>query len=192
MDLVHTTAEAAAPRLLGCTISRTVAGQELRGTIVETEAYHQDDPASHTYRGRTRRNRSMFGPGGHAYVYFTYGMHYCFNIVTGRSGYGGAVLIRAVAPSRGIKVIQKNRGRNSTPADRIDSGLTNGPAKFTQAFAIDTKLDGHDLTQPPLQLHPAPPVSTQDITRTTRIGIRANQNAKLRFYITGNPYVSRP
>jgi DNA-3-methyladenine glycosylase len=107
------------------------------GRIVEVEAYREDDPASHSYRGRTPRTDVMFGPAGHLYVYFTYGMHYCANIVTGTDGHGAAVLLRAVTPLAGIDVMSGRRG------GRRD--LTDGPAKLCQAFAIGPAHNGADL-----------------------------------------------
>jgi DNA-3-methyladenine glycosylase len=107
------------------------------GRIVEVEAYREDDPASHSYRGRTRRTDVMFGPAGHLYVYFTYGMHYCANVVTGMEGYGAAVLLRAASPVAGIDVMSERRG------GRRD--LANGPAKLCQAFAIGPAHNGADL-----------------------------------------------
>jgi DNA-3-methyladenine glycosylase len=107
------------------------------GRIVEVEAYREDDPASHTFRGRTPRNAVMFGPAGHLYVYFTYGMHHCANIVTGREGEGSAVLLRAVVPVEGIAVMRDRRG------GRID--VADGPAKLCQAFAIDRRHNGADV-----------------------------------------------
>jgi DNA-3-methyladenine glycosylase len=107
------------------------------GRIVEVEAYRQDDPASHTYRGRTERNAVMFGPAGHLYVYFTYGMHFCSNVVTGPEGIGAAVLLRAVEPLAGLDVMRdRRRGRPQ---------LADGPAKLCQAFAIGREHDGADL-----------------------------------------------
>jgi DNA-3-methyladenine glycosylase len=107
------------------------------GRIVEVEAYRDDDPASHTFRGRTRRNSVMFGPAGHLYVYFTYGMHYCSNVVTGPAGSGTAVLLRAVEPLAGLDVMRERRGGRPQ--------LTDGPAKLCQAFAIGPEHNGVDV-----------------------------------------------
>lgn len=111
---------------------------ECIGRIVEVEAYRQDDPASHTFAGRTNRNEVMFGPAGHLYVYFTYGMHFCANVVTGAVGEGAAVLLRAVEPVAGVDVMLERRsGRHRAIAD--------GPAKLCQAFGIDASWNGADL-----------------------------------------------
>jgi DNA-3-methyladenine glycosylase len=107
------------------------------GRIVEVEAYREDDPASHTYRGRTSRNAVMFGPAGHLYVYFTYGMHHCANVVTGPDGHGAAVLLRAVVPLAGVGVMRERRGGRPHLAD--------GPAKLCQAFAIGPEHNGVDV-----------------------------------------------
>lgn len=107
------------------------------GRIIEVEAYRQDDPASHTFSGRSRRNEVMFGEAGHLYVYFTYGMHYCANVVTGKLGDGSAVLIRAVSPIAGIDVMSERRG------GRRD--LSGGPAKLCQAFGLGAEHNGADL-----------------------------------------------
>jgi DNA-3-methyladenine glycosylase len=117
-----------------------VAG-ECAGRIVEVEAYRPDDPASHSFRGRTPRNAAMFAPGGLLYVYFTYGMHFCANVVTGAAGDGQAVLLRAVTPCRGIEIMRARRGARS---DRI---LADGPGKLCQAFGIDRSHDGTDLVR---------------------------------------------
>lgn len=179
-------AELAAPRLLGCRLVRQLdSGQVVSGRIVETEAYSQDDVASHSYRGETPRTKVMFGPAGHLYVYFTYGMHYCCNVVTGPDGHGSAVLIRALEPLEGQAEMSTNRGgqRGET--------LTNGPAKLCQALQIAAGFNGHDLHQPPLKLVMEPPVAQTDIVQATRIGISRGQDVPWRFYIRGNPYVSR-
>ncbi len=178
-------AEVAAPRLLGCRLERQLGGQLLSGRIVETEAYSQDDVASHSYRGQTPRTKVMFGPAGHLYVYFTYGMHYCCNIVTGPTGHGSAVLIRALEPLSGQSVMSQNR-RGLT-----GEALTNGPAKLCQALDIKKSFNGHDLHTEPLKLLLEPPIAQTDIVQTTRIGISRAQAAPWRFYIRGNSYVSK-
>ncbi len=178
-------AEEVAPRLLGCYLIRELEGQTMAAKIVETEAYAQDDVASHSYRGQTPRTRVMFGPPGHLYVYFTYGMHYCCNIVTGREGHGAAVLLRALEPLEGEETMSQNRHGLS------GQQLTNGPAKLCQAFGIDKTQNGHDLHQPPLQLIVQPPLLQTDIVQSTRVGISRGQDVPWRFYIRGNPYVSK-
>ena len=174
-----------APRLLGCLLVRQLKGKILIGRIVETEAYAQNDAASHSYKGSTQRTEIMFGSAGYLYVYFTYGMHYCANVVTGKSGDGSAVLIRAVEPLEGIDMMQLNR-RGITGGQ-----LTNGPAKFCQAFAITKTLNGHSLFAPPLQLIPQTAILTQNIVQTTRIGISRAQDVAWRFYEKGNQFVSK-
>lgn len=178
-------AEIVAPQLLGCELVRTFAdGRTARVAIVETEAYHQSDAASHSYRGKTPRTEVMFGPSGYAYVYFTYGMHYCFNVVTGGVGEGSGVLVRAVEPIEGIENLSQNR-----PDKRLYE-LTNGPAKLCQALAIDKAMLGHDLQSPPLQLVIRQPLAIENVIATTRIGITRDAHRLWRFYIRDNPYVS--
>jgi DNA-3-methyladenine glycosylase len=174
-----------APQLLGCILEREIDGKVLRVKIVETEAYDQTDVASHSYKGRTPRTDVMFGPSGHLYVYFTYGMHYCCNIVVGGEGYGAAVLIRAVEPLTGIGDMQKRRTKSGIE-------LTNGPAKLCQALDIDKRLNGHDLSMSPLKLIINPPIDTAEITQTLRVGISQGKDVPWRFYITNNPYKSSP
>jgi DNA-3-methyladenine glycosylase len=175
----------AAQRLLGCVLVRELEGQRLAGKIVETEAYHQTDAASHSYKGRTPRTEIMFGPPAFVYVYFTYGMHYCMNVVTGPQGEGSAVLIRALEPVEGIEAMHANRP--GVPGAQ----LTNGPAKLCQALQIDKTWNGHDLRQPPLQLELQPPIPKNDIIQTTRIGITKDADRPWRFYVRGNPYISQ-
>lgn len=175
---------AVAQALLGCILERTIDGQTVRVKIVETEAYHQTDAASHSYKGSTPRTRVMFGPAGHLYVYFTYGMHYCCNIVTGPAGEGSAVLIRAVEPVEGVGLLQENR-----PFQGV--ALTNGPAKLCQALGITKELNGHDLTNEPIKLIPVPALPQSSITTTPRIGISHAKDTPWRFFITDNPYVSK-
>lgn len=176
--------EIVAPRLLGCLLVRELNGEQLIGRIVETEAYHQTDVASHSYRGETPRNSVMFGPAGFLYVYFTYGMHYCCNIVTGAEGEGAAVLIRAIEPIEGQSLMEQRRRRTGIE-------MTNGPAKLCQALAIDKALNGHDLTQSPLQLIEYPPIDQKFIAISPRIGISQGKDVLWRFYDTRSPYVSR-
>ncbi len=131
-----------APDLLGLVLESTVGGYPVRGRIMEVEAYREDDPASHTFRGRTARNLTMFGPAGHLYVYLSYGVHQCANIVTGPSGSGAAVLLRGVAPVSGIDTMRtRRRGRQ-------DHELADGPGKLCQALAIGAHHDGIDVCSP--------------------------------------------
>ncbi len=187
--LLDLPAEQAARRLLGCRLERTVDTADgprlLSGRIVETEAYDQSDAASHSYKGRTPRTDVMFGPAGRLYVYFTYGMHYCCNVVCGPQGQGSAVLIRALQPLEGLDFMTERRGGQTGPA------ISNGPAKLCQALAIDKGLNGHDLVLNPLRLIMQPPLATEEVIQTTRIGIRLAIDIPWRFYIRDNPYVSK-
>ncbi len=139
----------------------------------------------------------MFGEGGHAYVYFTYGMHYCFNVVTEREGYPAAVLIRAVEPIEGIEEMRKNR-RFTRPKDGGQAGderdkrkLTNGPAKFCRAFGIRREMNGTDLTRDELFLTKGKDIPRSKIGSSRRVGIRNGMEKKWRFYVRGNRFVSR-
>jgi DNA-3-methyladenine glycosylase len=185
MDFLKGTASEVASRLLGCSLERRIDDELIRVKIVETEAYDQTDVASHSYKGKTQRTEVMFGPAGHLYVYFTYGMHYCCNIVVGERGYGAAVLIRAVEPLDGVEFIEKRRGKSGVE-------VTNGPAKLCQALDIGKAMNGHDLRNGELRLIPQPSLGAGEITRTTRIGISKGKDMPWRFYIRGNPYVSKP
>lgn len=168
-----------APQLLGCVLERELDGQVLRGRIVEVEAYDQTDAASHSYRGKTERTAVMFGPAGHLYVYFTYGMHYCCNIVVGEEGHGAAVLIRALELLDGLDVIRERR------RGRPDAELTDGPAKLCQAFGIDRRLNGHDLRASPLRLLTGEPAAAEEILITPRIGISKAVDVPWRFVLKG-------
>ena len=176
-----------AQRLLGCELLRIDGQERMSGIIVETEAYDQIDIASHSYKGETPRTKVMFGKPGFAYVYFTYGMHYCLNVVTGPAGYGSAVLIRAIEPLEGENYMYKNRGRN---IDKIF--LTNGPAKLCQALNISKQFNGHDLHKKPLQLVIKPAINSNRIAQSNRIGISRGNDLPWRFYLKNNKYVSKP
>jgi DNA-3-methyladenine glycosylase len=177
----------AAPLLLGCVLSRKTPEGLLSVKIVETEAYHQDDPASHSFAGLTSRTAPMFERGGHIYVYFTYGMHYCVNIVVGQKNVGEAVLLRAGEPLTGIEVMKKHRGVNNVHQ------LTNGPAKLCQALGIiSTELSGKKLGPKTLQLDlPQENINKKDIVVSQRIGIKTAAYQPWRFYIKQNTYVSK-
>jgi len=126
-----------APDVAPLLLNKLLVHGECIGRIMEVEAYREDDPASHTFRGRTKRNAVMFGPAGHLYVYFTYGMHFCANVVTGADGSGAAVLLRAVEPVAGHEIMSHRRQGRPQLAD--------GPAKLCQAFGIDARHNGADL-----------------------------------------------
>jgi DNA-3-methyladenine glycosylase len=177
--------ENVAPRLLGCLLVRTYHNMQLVGRIVETEAYDESEAASHTYRGKTPRTEIMFGPPGYLYVYFTYGMHYCCNVVTGPEGTGAAVLVRAIEPLEGMSQMSDNR--HGLRGER----LTNGPAKLCQAMQIDKRLNGHFLQNEPLELLVQPALEARTVIQTTRIGISKAKELPRRFYIKDNPYISR-
>ncbi len=179
-----------APELLGKYLVRRTGRMELVGKIVEVEAYLGElDPASHAYRGKTKRNEVMFWQGGHLYVYFTYGMHYCCNVVTEEEGIGRAVLLRAVEPLRGIDPMKKNRGTTVSPAHRED--LTNGPAKLCQAFGITELQNGADLLGNEVFLTKGDRVTAEEIITTKRIGISSGREKPWRFFIKGNRFVSK-
>jgi len=175
-----------APDLLGKYLIRLKGRERLIGRIVEVEAYRgSDDPASHAFRGPTRRNSPMFRDPGHAYVYFTYGHHYCLNVTTQKAGTPGAVLLRALEPVEGFDAMR--RFRPNVP----DSELTNGPGKLTQAFAIDKSLNEQDMTiRGPLFLQDCGK-SNLEIWSSPRVGIREGLDRFWRFYLKGNAYVSK-
>lgn len=176
--------------LLGCFLVRKTGRHILVGKIVEVEAYlGTKDPASHAYRGETKRNSAMFLRGGHLYVYFTYGMHFCANVVTEEQGIGHAVLLRAIEPLQGNDLMMRRRKLH--PKNGL-TNLTNGPAKLCKALGIDGQDNGTDLLGNHLWI--AKDVSVRkkrDIGVSTRIGISRGKQHRWRFYITGNPFVSR-
>ncbi|MGO3152061.1 MAG: DNA-3-methyladenine glycosylase [Galactobacter sp.] len=177
--------EDAARALLGCELVRTIDGEELRVRIVETEAYDQNDPASHTFRGQTARNAAMFMEAGHAYVYRSMGIHHCLNMVAGPAGFGAGVLIRAVEPLAGEDFMVAQRGGRTGPL------VTNGPGKLCQALAVDLSFSGHDVSAPPLQLVRRSPLSESEIVTSTRIGISKAADWPRRFHDRASQYVSR-
>jgi DNA-3-methyladenine glycosylase len=174
-----------APELLGHVLARRLpGGGVLRARIVETEAYEQDDPASHAYRGPTSRVRVMFGPPGHLYVYFTYGMHHCMNVVTGPDGTGSAVLLRAAEPLEGMDHMSIRRS-----TDRVRD-LCRGPARLAQAFDVDRSLDGADLVRgSEIWIERDPAAVAATIRCGPRVGIRVGIDLPWRFWIDG-PWVS--
>jgi DNA-3-methyladenine glycosylase len=176
-----------APELLGRVLVRRLAdGTRLAARLVETEAYLPDDPASHAFRGPTRRNEVMFGPPGRLYVYFTYGNHWMMNAVTGRAGEGAAVLLRAAEPLRGLEVMAGYRGRDH-PRD-----LCSGPGKLAKAFGITEAQNGHDLvTGSDVYVIEGRPVARSRVSRTTRVGVTLGAERRWRFIVTGDPFVSR-
>jgi len=182
-----------AKELLGKTFVRIIDGEILSGMIVETEAYLHNDLACHTFRGKTERNKVMFNDGGYLYVYFTYGMHYCSNIVTNKENIGEAVLIRAVEPITGINVMKKNRFPNDhhLKSDRHLHLITNGPAKFAQAFSLTKFENGIDLLGNKIFIAEGETLSSSRIVSTTRIGINTAIEKKWRFYINGNEWISK-
>lgn len=210
-DFLENPSDVAAPLLLGCTLTRTITlngeKHKLVARIVETEAYDQDDPASHAFGGPSERNAAMFGPAGHLYVYVSYGMHHCCNVVCGPEGFGSGCLVRAVEPLEGIEVMRELReagragkaqaGHEAEQARRVRKhplklhDLTNGPGKVCAALGIDKGLYGHDLTVEPLVLDFAPLLPGETIGRSPRVGISKNADAPKRFFIEGNAFVSR-
>lgn len=190
-------AEQLAPLLLGWQLVHGSPAGTTSGIIVETEAYlSAGDPACHASRGQTARNQVMFGAGGQAYVYFTYGMHYCFNVVSGLEGRGEAVLIRALEPTEGKDLMARRRSAkvgNRLPNTKYSIPVTklcSGPAKLVQAMGINMTLNGHSLTQKPLYLVPPSKPATQIVT-TTRIGISQAADLPLRWYIKDSRFISR-
>ena len=203
-DFLENPSNVAAPLLLGCTLTRTITlngeKHKLVARIVETEAYDQDDPASHAFGGPSKRNAAMFGPAGHLYVYVSYGMHHCCNVVCGPEGFGSGCLVRAVEPLEGVEIMRELReaGRvGKAQAGRVRKhplklrDLTNGPGKVCAALGIDKTLYGHDLTAEPLVLDFAPLLPGETIGRSPRVGISKNADAPKRFFIEGNEFVSR-
>ncbi len=187
----------AAPIVLGCTLRRTFEnGQVATGRIVEVEAYRQDDPASHAFVGPNTRNEAMFMKAGTAYVYFTYGMHYCINIVCGDKSSGEALLIRALEPLGGLEIMWLNRYNEQmpkTPPAKQLFNLTNGPAKLTQSLGITKLQDKLDLLSSATSVVQlvAGKQPKKHITQTTRIGISRAIDVPWRWFDADSPFVSK-
>jgi DNA-3-methyladenine glycosylase len=177
-EILQSGAVAAARDLLGWRLyTKETDGTLTGGTITETEAYNQDDAASHSYRGVTPRTEVMFGPAGHAYVYFTYGMHWCMNIVAGADGRGEAVLIRSILSEENIDVIRNRRG------NKPDTELTNGPAKICQALQISGKDNKIKINEGRIILQPPISGGKKIIQATERIGIKEDTHRLWRFSV---------
>ena len=182
-DFYQKETKTVARELLGKLLVHETPQGTIAGKIVETEAYlYPNDPASHSFRGMTKRNQAMFGPAGTAYIYFTYGMHHCLNVVT--QAKGEAILIRALEPMMGIELMKKNRKMAKVKT------LCNGPAKLMQALAIDKSQNQTDLTSPPLYIMDQPNLTDSQIAISFRIGISKGKDLPLRFFIRDNTFVS--
>jgi len=179
--------EVVARSLLGHLLVSTVGGRRTAGRIVETEAYlGPHDPACHAFGGRrTARTEALFGPPGTAYIYFTYGMHWCLNAVTRREGYPAAVLIRALEPVAGLETMRRRRGNM---ADRV---LCSGPARLCMALGITGGLNGTPLQRGPLRILRMPVPRRPRIERSPRVGITRATEWPLRYLLADSPWVSR-
>ena len=168
-----------APELLGATLLVDGVG----GIVVEVEAYDRHDPASHGYRGQTRRNAAMFGPPGHAYVYRSYGIHWCLNLVCDREGEPSAVLVRALEPTRGLETMAERRG---TDRERL---LLSGPGRLCQGLGVTGEHDGSALDAPPFELRAR--ATAPEIVTAPRIGISRAAELPWRYLVAGSRFVSR-
>ncbi len=169
-----------APDLIGVTLLVDGVG----GRIVEVEAYDQEDPASHGFRGETARNRAMFGPPGHAYVYRSYGIHWCLNLVCDDPGRAEAVLVRALEPTHGLDAMRARRGLE---AERM---LCSGPGKLCESLGVTREHDGLPLDEPPFELLARD--GRPEIATGPRIGITQAADLSWRYGLAGSPYLSRP
>jgi DNA-3-methyladenine glycosylase len=180
-------AEMVAPDLLGMVVTSSVGGEVTEGRIVETEAYlGYDDPASHGYlHRRNARNGALFGPPGSWYVYLSYGMHWCANLVCQRTGLASAVLLRALEPLTGVDIMRQRRGAVS------DRELCSGPGKLCQALGISRELDGGKMNLSAVVVRPPDRSEERQVVKTPRIGITKAADWPLRFHVAGSPWVSR-
>ncbi len=175
-----------APRLLGAVLRHETPAGMVAVRLTEVEAYDGErDPGSHAYKGRTARNEVMFGPAGYAYVYFTYGMHHCMNVVCGTTGRASAALLRAGEVVEGIELARTRRGLHR------DRDLARGPARLCESLGIDLRHNGTTLERPPLQLQlAAEPVPAGAVDTGPRVGLRHAADRPWRFWIAGEPTVS--
>jgi DNA-3-methyladenine glycosylase len=181
-----------AKELLGKLFVRRIGKEIISGIIVEVEAYDGSiDEASHSFGGKTNRNEVMFKKGGLLYVYFTYGMHFCANVVTGKENESKAVLIRSLQPVDGIDLMIKNRYNKKETTKKEFINLTNGPAKLCKAFKIERVQNGTDLTGNEIFILKSPKLGPSEITDTTRIGIKKSVDLPWRYYIKDNEFVSK-
>ena len=172
--------------LLGKVLVRRTKGRILTGRIVETEAYTSDDPASHAFRGRTERNRALFGEVGHAYIYQTHGLSFCLNVVAKKGKPAGGVLIRALEPLEGIDLMRRFRKRSGPRR------LASGPGNLTRAMRIDMRLYGTDLTKEGPLFIADDGAARPKVRRTVRIGVTAARDKRWRFVVEGSPFITRP
>jgi DNA-3-methyladenine glycosylase len=178
--------ELVARELLGAIIQCTTPDGVTRARIVETEAYTgPDDPACHAAAGLTTRTTHLFGPPGLAYVYFIYGMYWCFNAVTRERGHGAAVLVRAVHPTDGVELMRRRR-----PRARRDRDLTNGPGKLCLAMGITGAMNGTSLRNGPVVIRAGQPMPDERVVITPRIGITRAADWPMRFFVRDDPFVS--
>jgi len=178
--------------LLGKILVKSDGKNLFAGKIVEVEAYHGDfDEAAHSFKGITKRTQIMFEAGGYLYVYFTYGVHHCCNIVTGKKGQGTAVLIRAVEPVSGIDKMIRNRFKRKIKNEKEMVNLTNGPGKICQAFRINRNHSGIDLNGNEIYVLNGQKINKNEIGTSRRIGITKSIDLPWRFFIKNNPYLSR-
>jgi DNA-3-methyladenine glycosylase len=175
-----------AQALLGCVLVRESHDGVTAGRIVETEAYLSNDPACHAFRGKSRRNATLFGPPHRAYVYQIYGTSFCFNLSSEENGEGAGVLVRALEPLQGIALMSRRRDTD------VMRDLCRGPGRLCQALAIDRSLDGVDVYADPLLWLAAPNGKRPRVGRSRRIGVSAAAHRRLRFYEAGSPYLSGP
>lgn len=181
-----------ARELLGKILIRKKNKRTFAGIIVETEAYDgKIDEAAHSFKGKTKRNETMFNGAGTLYVYFTYGNHYCCNVVTGNVGDGCAVLIRAVEPINEIKAMAMNRYNRKSITEKEFINLANGPGKLCKAFSINLEDQSIDLNAEKIFILKSPVTKSKNISVATRIGISKSVDLPWRFFITDNKFVSR-